>query len=186
MLPPRSTRGGGGAASSSTGGNTLEDAALLTEARRCNAAALSPWPELLTGKSQGVYRKRQLLKKFSYEVVHASQLLQEPEAAEELAGCPKEVLSELCFTFAAFQPALLDEGLVKGSLSPLDPDSGTPGMDDVMRVVEDNRDEHAETESPLILAELAAELATAAREYRPELPVTSWLLQVGAGAGRGW
>ncbi|PNW80738.1 hypothetical protein CHLRE_07g327750v5 [Chlamydomonas reinhardtii] len=183
VLPPRSTRGGGGAASSSTGGNTLEDAALLTEARRCNAAALSPWPELLTGKSQGVYRKRQLLKKFSYEVVHASQLLQEPEAAEELAGCPKEVLSELCFTFAAFQPALLDEGLVKGSLSPLDPDSGTPGMDDVMRVVEDNRDEHAETESPLILAELAAELATAAREYRPELPVTSWLLQAACMCG---
>ncbi|KAG2442062.1 hypothetical protein HYH02_009853 [Chlamydomonas schloesseri] len=191
--PPRTSaaRGGGrGVASSSQApagaGGAVEGSALLGERRRANAAALSPWPELLTGGSKaggGVYRKRQLLKKFSYEVVHASQLLQEPELADELAACPEGLLWELAFTFAAFQPALLDEGLVKGSLSPLDPDSRTPGMDDVLRLVEDNRDDHVETESPLILAELAAELAAAAREHRPELPVTSWLLQAACMCG---
>lgn len=41
----------------------------------------------------------------------ARQMLQQPGIAQELESCPKELLTELAFTFAAFQPAILDEGL---------------------------------------------------------------------------
>eukprot|EP00198_Chlamydomonas_reinhardtii_P008649 XP_001697986.1 predicted protein [Chlamydomonas reinhardtii] len=162
--------------------NPLEEPAKLKQRQRANLGALSPCLELLSGKSKGHYRKRHLLKKLGSQVTSARQMLQQPGIAQELESCPKELLTELAFTFAAFQPAILDEGL-KGSMSPLDPKSQTRVIEDVAKKVDDDRDDRAETDSPLSLADLGLELARTVMEHRPAFKMSAWLLQAACMCG---
>ncbi|KAG2432387.1 hypothetical protein HYH02_012959 [Chlamydomonas schloesseri] len=162
--------------------NPLEEAGALEQRRRTNLKALEPFHDLLAGKSKGHYRKRHLLKKIGKQVSDARAVLQQQGIVQELESCPKELLTELAFTFAAFQPAILDEGL-KGSMSPLDPKSRTRIIDDVARKVDDDRDERAETDSPLCLADLGLELAKVVMEHRPAFKMSAWLLQAACMCG---
>ncbi|GIL62296.1 hypothetical protein Vafri_16581 [Volvox africanus] len=139
-----------------------------------NASALAPIADLLSQHMHFCTLKdvRGLLEDMIQE---ADKILTEPSCAEGLGEVEDAVLHELAFTFAAYQPAVLDEEL-KGSQSPYDPRSHTHSIADVRALVEGSV-RAAGTTAPESLARLAIRLLDALRLQRPISPLAGWLLQ---------
>ncbi|EFJ52883.1 hypothetical protein VOLCADRAFT_86312 [Volvox carteri f. nagariensis] len=155
-----------------------ESASALARRAAENTRALGPVAGLLSKCLQPCSRK-DVARILEERIQAAEQLLGDAGTSggcgEGLAGVEDCQLQELAFTFAAYQPAVLDEG-VKGSQSPCDPRSHTRSIADVAALVEGSARE-AGTTMPEALARLAVRLLDAVRLRRPNTPLAGWLLQ---------